>query len=56
MKKVKFKYELLSPDTPGFIEVSGQRHRFTNDDQMAEHLVKLYMDTAETFKRPTDLR
>jgi hypothetical protein len=50
MKLLKYRFELLRPGISGFVAQGNSRREF-NESQLAEHILKAYMDEAETFKR-----
>lgn len=50
MKRFRYGFSLLRPGVSGFLD-SENRPREFNVDALAEHLLKVYMDEVETFKR-----
>lgn len=48
LRQWQFEYAMLSMDRFGYIDASN-RHRSFTEDQLAEHLLKLYFDAAESL-------
>lgn len=46
----QFEYSLLSPGRQGYVSTA-EKHRSFTDDELADHLLKQYLDTAEKQKR-----
>lgn len=50
MKLLSFEFGLLRPGIIGFVAKGSARHEF-DVKELAEHILKAYMDEAEKFKR-----
>jgi hypothetical protein len=50
MKLLRYGFELLRPGASGFVARGSSRREF-NEAELAEHILKAYMDEAEKFKR-----
>ena len=50
MKLLRYRFELLRPGISGFVAEGSSRREF-NENQLAEHILKSYMDVADNFKR-----
>jgi hypothetical protein len=50
MKRFRYAFSLLRPGIIGFSDSENMQREF-NVDALAEHLLKVYMDEVETFKR-----
>ncbi len=48
--QLRFEYDMLSMDMFGYVETSN-RHRTFTEDALAEHLLKFYLDAAESVRR-----
>jgi hypothetical protein len=50
MKLLKYRFELLRPGVSGFVGQGSSRREF-NERDLADYILKKYMDEAEKFKR-----
>lgn len=50
ISQTRFDYTLIKPETKGYIEQGKDKSSFSVEE-LAEHLVATYLDTAEDFRR-----